>query len=225
MAATNCARICVATGAGGFREFPRPRHRLIGIGAAGQRLRDQSHAFRPSESGQNGAEPGRARNGHGRPPLRSGSTPSRGRDGTPENADPSGPAFPLPGKAARGAGFDNRRRHHDRDPPSNRSSTAVVLEELQLLRLAPLHQRTRSPPLAGSRRHSHRRRRHLRRALLDAVRHAVGARLEDLLWSTTNLFHRTAERTGRDLDTNEQAQKRSQREQDGSEVRSVELRP
>lgn len=72
-----------ATGARGFREFPRPRPRLIGIGAAGQRLRNQSHAFRPSESGQNGAEPGRARNGYGRPPLRSGSTPSRGRDGDP----------------------------------------------------------------------------------------------------------------------------------------------
>ncbi|KPQ20360.1 MAG: protein of unknown function DUF2493 [Halomonas sp. HL-93] len=32
-----------------------------------------------------------------------------------------------------------------------------------------------------------------------------------------------ATRTGRDLDSNEQAQKRAQREQDGSEVRSVEL--
>jgi hypothetical protein len=47
--------------------------------------------------------------------------------------------------------------------------------------------------------------------------------LEDLLWSVTNLFHRTAARVDRDLDDNEQAQKRSQREQDGSEIRSVEL--
>ena len=47
--------------------------------------------------------------------------------------------------------------------------------------------------------------------------------LEDLLWSTTNIFHRMAARVDRELDTNEQAQKRSQREQDGSEVRSVEL--
>jgi hypothetical protein len=47
--------------------------------------------------------------------------------------------------------------------------------------------------------------------------------VEDLLWSVTNLFHRTAARVDRDLDDNEQAQKRSQREQDGSEVRSVEL--
>jgi YspA, cpYpsA-related SLOG family len=47
--------------------------------------------------------------------------------------------------------------------------------------------------------------------------------LEDLLWSTTNLFHRAVDRIERDLDDNEQAQHRSQREQDGSEVRSVEL--
>jgi hypothetical protein len=47
--------------------------------------------------------------------------------------------------------------------------------------------------------------------------------LEDLLWGTTNLFHRAAERVERELDDNEQAQKRSQREQDGSEVKSVEL--
>src|SRR4030088_3588173 len=47
--------------------------------------------------------------------------------------------------------------------------------------------------------------------------------LEDLLWSTVNLFHRASERVERVLDDNEQAQKRSQRDQDGSEIRSVEL--
>jgi YspA, cpYpsA-related SLOG family len=47
--------------------------------------------------------------------------------------------------------------------------------------------------------------------------------LEDLLWSTVNLFHRATERIERELDDNEQAQKRSQRDQDGSEIRSVEL--
>ncbi len=47
--------------------------------------------------------------------------------------------------------------------------------------------------------------------------------LEDLLWSTVNLFHRAASRIERELDDNEQAQKRSQKEQDGSEIRSVEL--
>ncbi len=47
--------------------------------------------------------------------------------------------------------------------------------------------------------------------------------LDDLLWSTVNLFHRATDRVQRELDDNEDAQKRSQKEQDGSEVRSVEL--
>ena len=38
-----------------------------------------------------------------------------------------------------------------------------------------------------------------------------------------NLFHRRIERIERELDANECAQRRSQREQDGSEIRSVEL--
>ncbi|MCV0370572.1 DUF2493 domain-containing protein [Filomicrobium sp.] len=47
--------------------------------------------------------------------------------------------------------------------------------------------------------------------------------LDDLLWSTVNLFHRATDRIERELDDNEQAQRRSQREQDGSEVKSVDL--
>jgi hypothetical protein len=55
----------------------------------------------------------------------------------------------------------------------------------------------------------------------------TGTRLEDdladLLWSFVNLFHRKTGRIEADLDRNEQAQRRSQTEQDGSEVKSVEL--
>ncbi len=47
--------------------------------------------------------------------------------------------------------------------------------------------------------------------------------LEELLWSTTNLFHRAALRIELELDANEQAQRRAQRDQDGSEVKSVDL--
>jgi hypothetical protein len=47
--------------------------------------------------------------------------------------------------------------------------------------------------------------------------------LADLLWSTVNLFHRAADRVQRELDDNEDTQKRSQKEQDGSEICSVEL--
>jgi hypothetical protein len=46
---------------------------------------------------------------------------------------------------------------------------------------------------------------------------------DDLLWSLTDLFHRKASRIQRQLDANEDRQRRSQTEQDGSEVRSVEL--
>jgi len=47
--------------------------------------------------------------------------------------------------------------------------------------------------------------------------------LEDLLWSTVNVFHRAAERVERELEDNVDAQKHGQKEQDGSELRSVEL--
>ncbi|MDQ0302485.1 DUF2493 domain-containing protein [Ancylobacter polymorphus] len=51
----------------------------------------------------------------------------------------------------------------------------------------------------------------------------LDAELPDLLWSTVNMFHRAADRIEQKLDDNEQAQKQLQREQDGSEVKSLEL--
>ena len=55
----------------------------------------------------------------------------------------------------------------------------------------------------------------------------MGTRLEDeipdLLWSLVNLLHHKADRQSRKLDDNAVAQRRSIAEQDGSEVRSVEL--
>lgn len=47
--------------------------------------------------------------------------------------------------------------------------------------------------------------------------------LPDLLWSTVNIFHKSAERAQRELDSNVDEQRRSQDRQDGSEIRSVEL--
>ena len=47
--------------------------------------------------------------------------------------------------------------------------------------------------------------------------------LDEIMWSTVNSFHRAADRIARKLDDNEQAQRRLQREQDGSEVKSVQL--
>ena len=47
--------------------------------------------------------------------------------------------------------------------------------------------------------------------------------LDDLLWSTVNMFHRAVDRIEQKLDDNEQAQRQLQREQDGSEVKSLQL--
>ncbi len=47
--------------------------------------------------------------------------------------------------------------------------------------------------------------------------------LQGLLWSLVNVFHRRIDRIERELDSNETAQRASQRAQDGSEVRSLEL--
>ena len=47
--------------------------------------------------------------------------------------------------------------------------------------------------------------------------------LDEIMWSTVNSFHRAVDRIERKLDDNEQAQRRLQREQDGSEVKSVQL--
>ncbi|KVK54311.1 hypothetical protein BCY90_15710 [Agrobacterium deltaense] len=65
-------------------------------------------------------------------------------------------------------------------------------------------------------------------AMFDAFAEMLGdtrleTDLEDLLWSTVNLFHRAGERIQRELQRNEDAQRNGQREQDGSEVKSVEL--
>ncbi len=47
--------------------------------------------------------------------------------------------------------------------------------------------------------------------------------LDDVLWNVVNGLHRKLGRIERELDDNEQAQRQMQREQDGSEVKSVEL--
>jgi len=52
---------------------------------------------------------------------------------------------------------------------------------------------------------------------------SLDADLDEMLWSAVNMFHRATDRIERKLDDNEQAQKRRQREQDGSEVKSVQL--
>jgi len=113
--------------------------------------------------------------------------------------------------------------HDDFEPDHAASPTDHVLTELQLYGYRPHQGEPDSRPLPEGN--------HLAGAvtdIFDALIATLGdTRLEpdldDLLWSTVNVFHRAADRIERALDGNEQAQRRSQREQDGSEVKSVEL--
>lgn len=103
------------------------------------------------------------------------------------------------------------------------SPTAEVLHELQLYGFRPFQDEPDPRPLPESRL--------VTGALADIFEALISTLqdtrlepdLEDLLWGQVNLFHRAAERIERELDDNEQAQRRSQHEQDGSEVKSVEL--
>jgi len=111
----------------------------------------------------------------------------------------------------------------DAEPAHAASPTAHLLDELQLYGHRPFADEPDPRPLPEADR--------LQGALADMFDALVATlndtRLEpdlpDLLWSLVNLFHRAIDRVQRELDANEDAQRRSQREQDGSEVRSVEL--
>src|SRR5215475_3770486 len=113
--------------------------------------------------------------------------------------------------------------HDDIEPPHASSPTDHVLNELQLFGFRPFDDEPDPRPLPEGKM--------IAGAVADIFDALVATLsdtrlepdLDDLLWSTVNLFHRAADRIGRQLDDNEQAQRKSQREQDGSEVRSVEL--
>ena len=100
---------------------------------------------------------------------------------------------------------------HDFEPPHAASPTDRVLTELELYGYRPSGDEPDLRPLPEA----------------DAIGGAVAdifdalvatlgdtrlePDLEDLLWSTVNLFHRAADRLQRELDRNEDAQKRSRR--------------
>ena len=109
------------------------------------------------------------------------------------------------------------------EPSHSSSPTDHVLAELQLYGYRPFQDDPDPRPLPDARTIAG-----AVADIFDALVATLGDTrlepdLEDLLWSTVNLFHRSASRIERELDDNEQAQRRSQRDQDGSEVRSVEL--
>src|SRR5882762_5348241 len=113
--------------------------------------------------------------------------------------------------------------YDDIEPAHGASATEHVLSELQLFGYRPFDDLPDPRPLPEGKM--------ITGAVADIFDALVATLtdtrlepdLEDLLWSTVNLFHRAIDRIERELDDNEQAQRRSQKEQDGSEVRSVEL--
>ena len=112
---------------------------------------------------------------------------------------------------------DDHEPHHASSPPDH------VLSELQLYGYRPFTDELDPRPLPEGD--------HVAGAIADIFDALIvtldDTRLEpdldDLLWSTVNVFHRATDRIERELDDNEQAQRRGQREQDGSEVKAVEL--
>jgi hypothetical protein len=109
------------------------------------------------------------------------------------------------------------------EPNYSASSTAHTLEELQLYGYRPFDDDPDPRPLPEPQAIST-----AVADIFDAMMVTLGDTrlepdLEELLWSMVNTFHRATARIERSLDDNEQAQRRGQREQDGSEVKSVEL--
>ena len=113
--------------------------------------------------------------------------------------------------------------HANTDDAGEASATAELLDELALHGYRPFQDEPDPRPLPEADR---------LRGELGGIVESFAAlfadtRLEDdladLLWSFVNLFHRKLDRVEGELDANEQAQRRAQREQDGSEIRSVEL--
>ena len=111
----------------------------------------------------------------------------------------------------------------DLDLPHDVSPTAHLLDELQLYGHRPFDDEPDPRPMPDENR--------VAGAIADVFDALVSSLadtrlepdLEPLLWSTVNLFHRSVQRIERELDANEQAQVKSRRDQDGSEIRSVEL--
>jgi hypothetical protein len=135
-------------------------------------------------------------------------------------------ADPLAERAPAMTHDDTPRTFSDNEPEDERheaSPTAYLLTQLSLYGHRPGEDEPDQRPLPEP---------DVAMAQLNAAFEAISAmltdtRLEDdladLLWSIVNAFHRKADRLEAELDRNELAQKKSQAEQDGSEVKSVEL--
>src|SRR5271166_5200787 len=115
------------------------------------------------------------------------------------------------------------RSDPDFEPHHASSSAARVIDALQLFGYRPHRDEPDPRPLPEEHR--------VQSALADVFDALVSALsdtrlepdLDELLWSTVNFFHASPKRVQRELDRNKDEQSPSQKEQDGSEIRSAEL--
>ena len=112
---------------------------------------------------------------------------------------------------------------HDFEPAHRRSATARVIDNLELHGYQPSGNEPDPRPLPDT---------DLVAGAISDLFDILGGAfrdtslepdLDELFWQLTDLFHKKAARAQRQLDGNEDRQRKSQDEQDGSEVRSVEL--
>ena len=112
--------------------------------------------------------------------------------------------------------------HSDADEPQP-GSTAYLLQEMQLYGHRPFEDEPDHRPLPDARITGGAIADIFDAIVSSLIDTRIEPDLEDVAWGIVNVFHRAGERIERELDDNEREQKRLQREQDGSEVKSVEL--
>jgi hypothetical protein len=113
--------------------------------------------------------------------------------------------------------------HDDTEPNHAASPTEHILTELQLYGWRPFADEPDPRPLPDGD--------HVAGAVAEIFDALISTMadtrlepdLDELLWSVANVFHRAVLRIERQLDDNEQAQRRLQQEQDGTEIKAVEL--
>lgn len=112
---------------------------------------------------------------------------------------------------------------YDPEPSQNVSTTARVIDHLELYGFTPADGEPDPRPLPEEDDLAT-----LVSGLFSSITEpltdtALEPDIADLLWSITDLLHRKVTRLERELDTNEDRQRESQSLQDGSEIRSVDL--
>ena len=113
--------------------------------------------------------------------------------------------------------------HDDQPQDPQPGSTAYLLQEMQLYGHRPYDDEPDHRPLPDDRIAGGAVAEMFDALVSCLIDTRIEPDLEDLAWGIVNVFHHAGTRIERELDDNEQAQKRMQREQDGSEVKSVEL--